>query len=112
LVHLNNQCLHPSKGVRFKAIADEVGDVLLHELDHRLLLPPHQIQPGPGALDCVLAFVVELGVEQAVEHLRSLVLLLLLLLSPVLLSPPLSSPPLSALTSGRGGDGRQRKAKA
>jgi len=55
--------------VRFKAIGDEVGDVFPEELDHGLLLPPHQIQPSPGAFDRVLAFVVELGVEQAVKHL-------------------------------------------
>jgi hypothetical protein len=41
--------------VRFKAAGEEVGDVLLEELDHGLLLPPQQIQPSPGALDCVLA---------------------------------------------------------
>jgi hypothetical protein len=41
--------------VRLEAVGDEVGDVLPEELDHGLLLPPHQIQPGPGAFDRVLA---------------------------------------------------------
>jgi len=41
--------------VRFKAVGEEVGDVLLEKLDHGLLLPPQQIQPSSGALDCVLA---------------------------------------------------------
>lgn len=41
--------------MRFKAICEEVDDVLLQELHHRLLLLPHQIQPGPGAFDRVLA---------------------------------------------------------
>jgi hypothetical protein len=36
-------------------VGEEVGDVLLDELDHRLLLPPQQIQPSPGAFDGVLA---------------------------------------------------------
>jgi hypothetical protein len=47
--------VYPCEGVRFKAAGEEVSDVLLEELDHRLLLPPQQIQPGPGALDRVLA---------------------------------------------------------
>jgi hypothetical protein len=41
--------------VRFKAVEEEVSNVLLEELHHGLLLPPEQIQPSPGALDCVLA---------------------------------------------------------
>jgi hypothetical protein len=46
---------YPSEGVRFKPVDEEVRDVLLEELDHRLLLPPQQIQPSPGAFDGVLA---------------------------------------------------------
>jgi hypothetical protein len=49
------QRLYPSEGVRLKALGDEGGDVLPEELHHRLLLPAHQIQPGPGAFDRVLA---------------------------------------------------------
>jgi hypothetical protein len=41
--------------VRFKAVEEEVSNVLLEELHHGLLLPPEQIQPSPGALDCMLA---------------------------------------------------------
>jgi hypothetical protein len=41
--------------MRFEAVEEEVSDVLLEEPHHGLLLPPQQIQPSPGALDCVLA---------------------------------------------------------
>lgn len=46
---------YPSEGVWFKVIGEEVGDVLPQELHHGLLLLTHQIQPGPGAFDRVLA---------------------------------------------------------
>jgi hypothetical protein len=41
--------------VQFKAHGEKLGDVLRQELDHHLLPPPLLIQPGLGALDCVLA---------------------------------------------------------
>ena len=47
--------LYPSEGVLLEAIGEEVGDVLPQELHHGLLLPPHQIQPCPGAFYRVLA---------------------------------------------------------
>jgi hypothetical protein len=38
-----------------EAIGEEVGYVLLHESNHRLLLPPYESQPRTNAFECVLA---------------------------------------------------------
>lgn len=46
---------YPSEGMDVEAVGEEVGDVLLEEPDHGLLLPPCDDQPRPDAFEGVLA---------------------------------------------------------
>jgi hypothetical protein len=45
---------YPSKGVSVEVIGEEVGDVLLQESDHGVLLPPYRTHPRADAFERVL----------------------------------------------------------